>query len=156
MEDKIIKHSIVDLNTSLLPDYLDFQNVNDDWDVEKHLNFNYDISAAIAFSKLYFPTFIEYEGCIILESRFDKSIFEEWKNKFKGNISEVEKMCNLYETKDFFHINDSDSSLEKSEQLGVLLKKSWEVNLKSLFPDRNMTIVLFEQDGNNYITLHSK
>ncbi len=154
MEDKITKYSLVKLNTSLLPDYKDFERVNDDWNVEKHLNFNYDVDTAIAFSKLFFPTFIEYKKCIILESRFNESIFNNWFIKFNGDIAQVEKMCNLYETKDFFHINSTNQSIEKNLELGQQLKVSWELNLKSLFPNRDMKVYLFIQDDNYYITFY--
>lgn len=146
--------NIIEIDTNLLLDYTFFAEVNEDWNIEKYLNFNYDISAAIAFSKLYFPTFIEYKGCIILESRFNLSIFNDWFEDLKGNISEVEKMCNLYEIKDLFHIN-SEGTIDEINQLGNLLKKSWELNLTQLYPNRNMEVIIFEDDGNIYITLNS-
>ncbi len=153
IENKMIKYSLIELDKDLLPDYNDFERANNDWNVEKHLNLNYDINAAIAFSKLYFPTFIEYKNCIILESRFNETIFNDWFVKFEGDLIKIEQHCNLYETKDFFHINDSDQSIEKNKQLGELLKISWELSLKSLFPNRNSKVYLFEQDGNSYITI---
>jgi len=155
MVDKIVKNSIIDIRTKLLPDYEDFQRVNDDWSVEKHLNLNYDIDAAIAFSKLYFPTFITYKGCIILESRFDIMVFNDWFNEFKGDIGQVERMCNLYEVKDIFHINDSNITEEKIEELGNILKKSWELNTNMLYPNRDIEVFLFLEDDNLYITINS-
>ena len=149
------KRSLINLNTSLLPEYESFGRVNYDWNIEKHLNLNYNIDAAIAFSKLYFPTFIKYKNCIILENRFDEPIFNEWFNEFNGNIEQTERMCNLYELKDIFHINGSTQTEEKIEQLGRILKKSWELNAKELFPDRKLEVFLFREEGNDYITLNT-
>lgn len=155
MVDKILKNSIIEVETGLLPDYEDFEKVNDDWNIEKYLNMNYDIDAAIAFSKLYFPTFIIYKDCIILDSRFDELIFDDWFNEFNGDIEKVERMCNLYEVKDIFHINDSNITEEKVEELGSILKKSWELNVNKLYPDRKMKVFLFREDESLYITINS-
>jgi len=46
------KISLANIDNYLLPDFKEFDEANTDWDINKHLNFNYDINAAIAFSKL--------------------------------------------------------------------------------------------------------
>jgi hypothetical protein len=149
------KISLANIDNYLLPDFKEFDEANTDWDINKHLNFNYDINAAIAFSKLYFPTFIEYKNCVILESRFDEAVFEDWYKEFNGEIKQIERMCNLYELKDLFHINSSDESTNKTKELGKILKMSWEQNLKILFPNRSIVVNLIDENDNNYITINS-
>ncbi|QKX03576.1 hypothetical protein HN014_01150 [Aquimarina sp. TRL1] len=155
MENKI-KNSILEIDTNFLTDFKDFEKVNDDWNVEKYLNFSYDINAAIAFSKLYFPTFIEYRGCIVLESRFDEGVFEDWYKEFNGEIKQIEKMCNLYELKDLFHINSPNQSIGKIKELGKSLKISWEQNLKILFPNKDIEVSLIDENDSCYITINSR
>lgn len=150
------KKNIINLNTDLLSDYLDFERVNSDWNIGKYLNFNYSLNDALAFSKFFFPTFIFYKGCVVLEDRFDKETFELWFDKFNGEVSKIEKMCNLYELKDFFHINSEDNSIERLKQLGIILQQSWRINLDKLFPQISFEIIVFEEFEELFITIYSR
>jgi hypothetical protein len=94
---------IFEINPDLLKDYNDIKNLNpNNWDISSYLNLKYDINAAIAFSKLYFPDFIEKENCIILGFRYNEAIFTEWYKHYKGEISEVERTCNRYDINGLF------------------------------------------------------
>lgn len=151
--------TLIKVDNSLLKDYLKFQNVNTSWNIGSYLNTFYDINAAIAFSKLFFPDFVEYRGCIIVELRFNQEICDKWFLELKGEISEIEKMCNLYELEDFFHINSNAYDNEKFsvilDSFGNILKKSWELNLEKLYPDRIFELQLFTEFESKYITFNS-
>jgi hypothetical protein len=150
--------TLLDIDKNVLIDYQDFDKVNENWHIGSYLNMNYDLNAAVAFSKLFFPDFIEIEGCIILAIRYDKEVFKQWQKELKGNTSEVEKMCNLYELKDFFHINIKDDQNENYyekalDYLGMSLKNSWDINLSKLYPDRKFKVEVFEEYDSKFITL---
>ena len=152
--------TLLDINKNILIDYQDFDNVNENWNIGSYLNTFYDINSAIAFAKLYFPDFIEEKNCVILSLRYDKGIFEQWHKESKGNVSEIEKMCNLYELKDFFHINPIEFNSEEEYQkvidvLGEVLKKSWDINLKLLYPNNQFKVVIFEEYESKFITFYS-
>ncbi len=110
---------------------------------------------AILFSRLYFPEFVEVNDCIILKERYHKSIFNEWFRALNGDITEVEKMYNLYEVKDLFHINDCNISEEKIQTLASLLSTSWEINLSILFSHRKFTVKVFQESDTTFITFYS-
>lgn len=152
--------TLLDVDKNILKDYQDFDKVNENWNIGSYLNIFYDLNAAIAFAKLYFPDFIEDRNCVILSIRYDVNVFEQWYYELKGNTSEVEKMCNLYELKDFFHINSvgyqGDDKYEKAlDYLGIALKRAWEVNLDRLYPNRNFKVELFDEYGSKFITFFS-
>ncbi len=152
----MIEKSIIRVDTNLFSEFKDFETVNDDWSIEKHLNFNYNIDDAILFSRLYFPEFIEHKKCIILKERYDKEIFEQWFDEFDGDISKIERMSNLYEVKDLFHINNDNISESKINHLSLLLKKIWQINLDLLFPNRQIKVNVFKEDDDIFITLYSE
>ncbi len=147
--------SLVGIDTSIFSDFVEFENVNNDWSIEKHLNFNYDIDAAILFSRLYFPEFIEVKNCILLKERYNVDNFEGWFDELKGDIREVEKISNLYEIKDLFHINDDSITSEKLLLLGDILKRVWKINLDLLFPSKKVDVYVFKEGEDIYITLYT-
>ena len=150
------KITLINLDTTVLKEYNAFAEANTNWNMHSYVNMKYDINAAIAFGKFYFPEFIEIKNCIILKERFNNSIFEEWYNEFVGDVSKIEKMCNLYEVGDFFHINTSLADMKQIIQFGHILKKSYEINLKLLFPNREFEVNFFEENETQYITFFQK
>lgn len=151
--------TLINLDTGILKEYKKYRNVNPDWDVGSYLNTFYDLNTAVALSKLYFPDFVDIQNCVILDMRYDEDVFNQWYKEFKGNISQVEKMCNLYELKDFFHINDTlGNEIEKKkmiETLGTVLKTSWGISLEKLYPEKSFKVDVFEDYGSSFITLYS-
>ena len=157
-----MKKNIFKLNISLLSDYDEFLNANpDNWNIVSYLNLKYDTNAALAFSKFFFPDFVEKKGCVILDFLFDKNIFKDWFNSYKGDISRVEYMCNMYELKDYFHINDNSDDdtvyWERLFALGRVMQRAWQINLKLLYPDRKFKVVLVDDREMDmyYITFFS-
>lgn len=154
------KKSLLDINLNLLKEYKEWADSNkNNWEITSYLNLKYDMNAAIAFSKLYFPDFIEKEGCIILGFRYDEEIFKEWYKHFNGDVSEVERICNRYELMDFFEINrNPDEKLDfynlQIDEFANILKRSWEINCQLLFPDRKIVVDVYDEYDSTRITLY--
>jgi hypothetical protein len=154
--------TLIEFDKSILKEYSEWKNANpDNWDINNYLNHYYDINAAIAFSKLFLPDFIIIEECVLLSFNFNKDKFYEWFNELNQDISETEKICNLYEVKDFFMINPSQYKTEQEYNYAInvfanALKMSWELNLEKLYPNRNYIVSVFEEYGNTCITLNRK
>lgn len=145
------------LSTDILNDYPEFEAVNKNWNILSYLNYRYDLNAALAFSKLFMPDFIDYKGCIILSFLFSEERAEEWYEEFDGGIKEVEKMCNLYELCDFFHINNEKNTSEAQFfALGEALRVSWRLNLYQIYPDKKFNIDVFEEYQSIYITFYQE
>jgi hypothetical protein len=157
----MIVKSLLDIDVDVLREYKDIKALNpNNWEVTDYLNLKYDMNAAIAFSKLYFPDFIEKKGCIILGFRYDEEVFNEWYEHFKGNVPEIERICNRYELMDYFSINrNSDEQLDfynkQIDEFANVLKKSWEVNCQLLFPNRKMAVEVYDEYDSTRITLYS-
>lgn len=153
---------LFDINLNLLKEYNDIKKLNpDNWDIASYLNLKYDMNAAIAFSKLYFPDFIEKDGCIILGFLYDKITFNEWYERFNGDTTAIESMCNSYDVMDYFGLNRSqDESPDLFNQIidefAKILKKSWEANCKLLFPERKMIVEVYDQYNTTRITLFTE
>jgi len=148
--------SIVKLNTRLLFQYSDWEESNKGkWTIASYLNEFYDLNAALAFSKLFFPDFVEIDGCVILGFRYDPNIFKQWKEEFGEDLSSIERYCNMYDVQDYFHINHRNDEIEVSQidELAMVLKASWEANCKLLYPSCSYKVDIFEEYGVKRITL---
>lgn len=151
--------TLIDINLSILNEYAEWEKVNKgNWTISSYLNQFYDANAALAFAKFFFPTFIEKKGCVIIEFRYDEIIFNQWHKEFEGNISLVEKFCNLYDVAGYFHINQANTEQQDLliEELIKVLLKAWQINCNILFPDREMIVERFIEHGETYITVYSK
>jgi hypothetical protein len=155
------KISLLDIDRNVLKEYNALEELNPGrWNIGEYLNLKFDLNTAIAFSKLYFPDFIEREGCILLGFTYKEETFNQWYDIFKGDIPAIESKCNLYEIADYFHLNRSlneslDSYNKAIDEFGKVLKTSWEINCKILFPDKNFVVEVFDEYNTTRITLHS-
>lgn len=145
--------TLVELDLSLLDSFSAFHDANKDWNILSYLNYKYDMNAALAFSKFFFPDFTEVRGCVVISFLYNPETFESWFSELRGEVSEVEKMANLYEIKDFFHINTPKKI--DLDAFGKILKKSWEINLNALYPQKKFHVKLFEEYDSKFITFHT-
>ena len=149
--------TLINIDSSVLQEYDDWKNANINWDIGDYISLKCKMNDAIAIGKLLFPNFIEKEGCIILEFRFDEETFREWFRLFEGDVKKVEYKCNLYEVMDYFNDRDEYDSDEAYnfaiDEFSKILKKSWEINLKILFPDRIMNVDVFDEYDTTRITI---
>jgi hypothetical protein len=109
---------------------------------------------------LYFPDFIERDGCVLSGFTYNEETFQYWYEAFKGDIPAIERKCNLYEVADYFQLNrplneSPDFYNLAIDELGKVLKRSWEINCKILYPDKSIVVEVFDDYGTTRITLHS-
>lgn len=152
--------TLIDIELNILNEYSVWENANKgNWTICSYLNQFYDANAALAFTKFFFPTFIEKKGCVILDFRYDEMIFNQWYDQFEGDVSLVEKFCNLYDVADYFHINQSSTEKRQNiliEDLAKVLEKIWQLNCNLLFPNKKLIVERFKEYGDTCITLYSK
>jgi hypothetical protein len=153
--------SLLEVDTNTLKEYKALNELNPvRWNIGEYLNLKFDLNAAVAFSKLYFPDFIERDGCVLLGFTYNEEAFSQWFEIFHGDIPAIEKKCNSYEIADYFQLNRPlDEPLDvynrAIDELGKALKTSWEINCKILFPTKNIVVQVFDEYDTTRITLHS-
>ncbi|WP_241774582.1 MULTISPECIES: hypothetical protein [Lysinibacillus] len=147
-------------NDEINSEFMEFKDVNEGkftwW---SYVNMKSDIKTALGFAKFFYPDVIEVEGCFLLKDKFSEKYFEMWKEECQKNKVNIEKMMNLYQVRDFFHINvDEDENLEEQIQaLGEVLKIFWSLSFKNRFPDREIVVSVFEEeDGELFITVYER
>ncbi|MFL0246081.1 hypothetical protein ACJDUG_03700 [Clostridium sp. WILCCON 0185] len=79
----------------------------------------FDLQTALGFAKFFYPEVIEVDGCFILKDKYDEVTYRKLLQECNNNKTIIEKMMNLYEIRDFFHINTVFDE-NKDEQITAL------------------------------------
>ena len=152
MEDKIM------FSDKLIPEYVEWKSVNKEtFNWWSFVNMKADLQTALGFAKFFYPDIIEFDGCFLLKDKFSLSLYKDWKEDCNGKKEDIEKMMNLYEVKDFFHINTKDDGNFEAEinALGDVLKLFWSMSFKKRYPNRNIEVYVFMEDE-LFITVYEK
>lgn len=108
---------------------------------------------AIAYSKLFWPEFVEFEGMVFLAEAFDNEAQQRVSEALKQNIeskSEIEEAFNLYEVPSyFFGTNAGDTTEDEDHELAKIMAEMWMAKLRMDFPNKafKMEIVPPEVSG---------
>src|SRR5690242_1190213 len=110
----------------------------EDFDYWDYLNLRGDADLAAAFSKLFWPDFVEVEGCVLLARHYNPENFEHWMQNLEGNRRAVESQVNHTHIADLFLNNHpaSDFPRELWDYLGTILLIMWKHALQDAFPDK--------------------
>lgn len=142
----------------LIEEYTEWKTANpDNFTWWNFVNMKSNLDMALAFAKFFSPEILIIEGYFLLKDKFSKEIFESWKVECSGNKTNVEKMMNLYQLRDFFHINDEniENEDEKLKALGKVLQFFWGMSFKNSYPDKQITVAVYEEDdGELFITVY--
>ena len=126
--------------------------------VEMWLNWIGRYDAAVAYASLFWPEFVEVDGCVLLGPGVPES-YAEWKASHPGDPSAIEATLN------HLHLGDLFSQAPRPNaavllHLGCLLRETWSAKLARDFPDRAF-VVEFQDDfhpehDDPQITFHTR
>ncbi|WP_433958679.1 hypothetical protein [Cytobacillus horneckiae] len=143
----------------LIQEFNEYKEANlNDFSWWNYVNLKSDLQTALAFAKFFYPEVIQLDGYFLLKDKFNEQLFINWKESCYGDKICVEKMMNLYELKDFFHININNEETEQEQliELGNVLKLFWSMSFKERFPQKNIVISVYEEFDSLFITVYEK
>lgn len=149
-------------NEDLIKEFIENKEANrNSFTWWQFVNLKSDLQTALGFAKFFYPEIVEIDGCFILKDKFEERVFKDWKKECKDDRTCIEKMMNLYEIADFFHINTTfDEDEDEEEQvkaLGNVLKLFWSMSFKDRFPERKIVVDVFEEyDEQLFITVYEE
>ncbi|SFE49748.1 hypothetical protein SAMN05216378_3329 [Paenibacillus catalpae] len=125
------------------------------------VNIKSDLQTALGFAKFFYPEIIEVNGCFLLKDKYDEQRFQSWKDACNNSKKCIERMMNLYELADFFHINttfdEGDDIQGQVKALGEALKLFWSMSFRDRFPERQIVVDIFvEYDDQLFITVYEE
>lgn len=145
---------------NLIKEFREWNEVNkDNFTWWSYVNMKADLPTALGFAKFFNPTIIEINDCYFLKDNFfSMEKYEEWKAECGNDKTCLEKMMNLYQLRDFFHINgyDEDDEYELLRILGEVLQYFWSLKLKQQYPDKKFIVSVFEDFDDLFITVYQE
>jgi hypothetical protein len=101
------------------------------------------VEQALACSDLFWPEFVEHEGCVFMERVADS--FRGWSESL-GDPSKVEAMLNHRHICDLF---ERESSHNMMIGLGRVLRDAWTIKLARDFPERRFAVEFYDTPSEN-------
>lgn len=105
---------------------------------------------AIAFSSLYWPEFVEVEGCVLLRERYSPSRFQDWWKELAGDRSRIEGVVNHVHLWDLFDLDGTSVPDEAVQDLAQVLGLTWRCALQHRFPERDFEVNVVLDDSEEY------
>ncbi|WP_308720552.1 hypothetical protein [Komagataeibacter xylinus] len=113
---------------------------------------------SLAFCALLFPSIIVVDGCFLLEYYYTESNFLDARKNYRNDKRTIEESMNntfLYEVFECFSGDVPDMVFE---EIGKVVRLSWDMVLRQKFPEREFAVKYFhdEQDYGPVITFCQK
>lgn len=138
--------------TQLIPELNEWNN-DKGIDVGSWIGCVGDFQKAIGYSTIFWPDFVEVEGCIVREGVSRENVIE-WIAKYT-EPSRAEETINHLHLDGLQYMGCEDISSERLSYLGRILKDIYACKLKRDFPDKTFVVKFDEpedkQDFTHYI-----
>lgn len=95
------------------------------------------VETAALFGTLFWPEFVEVQGCILLAEHYRPKAFAQWQQQYAGQRSAVEGVVNHTHLYDLFPQAEGDDVLATYEQLASTMLRCWEAALTARFPAKH-------------------
>jgi hypothetical protein len=94
---------------------------------------------AVGYSRLFWPDFVEYEGCIFFAS-FSRDSYLGFMKQCNGDRRRVEAVMNHKHVFDYFSHSGGAATKEQIIYLGRVLRDIWRMKLARDFPGRGFIV----------------
>lgn len=154
MKTKIVKQISLKLDIDQLKNFQRWKQANgDDFSLWDYLSRASRAEVAIAFTKLFWPDFIEHEGGVFLSEAFNVELYQQWKAHLGNDLVAIERVINHQ------HLDDILSGADKVGiknlfYLGEVLVQMWESRLKSLYPDKDFEVICNQDENTVVVTFN--
>jgi len=97
---------------------------------------------ALYYATLFWPPFVEVEGCVLLGTK-EPETFREWQAKCAGDRARIEAMLNHRHLEELF-LAAPDPTPEMTRQFGRVLREMWMAKLAQDFPGQRFVVSVSE------------
>ena len=97
------------------------------------------VPSALMYSSLFWPEFVEFEGCLLWHDA-TPDLFFQWMTTLGGNCTAVEGVMNHVHITDVFLNAPEVPTDEQVDYLGHLLKDMWSLKLRRDFPHLDVQV----------------
>jgi hypothetical protein len=130
----------ISLNTDRMSEFQQWKKANgDDFSIWDYLSGVANVEMALAFTKLFWPDFIEHDEGIFLAEAFNQDIYEQWKAELGNDIAAIEQVMNHQHIDDLLPGAES-VGIDNLFSLGQVIQQMWKNRLKSCYPAQDFQV----------------
>lgn len=131
----------------------------DEWggavDYVDYVKCNGDLATLVAFSRIFWPRFVEVGNCVLWDRAYEESNFEVWRESLSGDTRKIEATLNQLRVWQVVESGDADEDWRALEFIAACIVKAWRAALSVEFPDRNFDVWLIESEDGPIVTFSS-
>ncbi|GAA2412858.1 hypothetical protein GCM10010420_47850 [Streptomyces glaucosporus] len=102
----------------------------------------------VAISRVFHPSFIEVEDCILWDRVYDPENFRAWKRELNGDATSIELVLNQLRLWQVIDFPEDELSQKISMEVAKEISFFWRSSLERGYPDRNFDVsVASTEDG---------
>ncbi|MEU5642420.1 hypothetical protein [Streptomyces milbemycinicus] len=123
-----------------------------DLDFVDFLTQNCSVGMWLAFSHLVCPKFVEVQGCILWERKYDPENFQTWHRHLDGNIYKIETIINRLVVGDIVQCDDTPEDLRALSDIARAVADCWKATLARAFPSSSFDVLVLDTEDGPTIT----
>jgi len=116
---------------------------------------NGDMALMMAFSQIFWPRFIEVDGCVLWDRSYEKSNFTSWWDSLSGDTRKIEVTLNQLRVWQLVEFSDADEDRQALKFIAVRIAKSWRSALYVEFPGQDFDVRVIDSDDGPIVTFSS-
>ena len=105
-----------------------------------------DADLALAFGQLFWPVFVERDGCVLIEHRAVDGAIEDALERAEGDLRRVEELLNRVSLRHEMPFEDSEVEDATFMEVGRIMQRSWMAALAEQFPGRQFVVELLDSE----------
>ncbi|MGI5186854.1 hypothetical protein ACQEVI_01765 [Promicromonospora sp. CA-289599] len=142
-----------------MDDPMEFSKIkswSEDWggvvDYVDYVNYNGDLAILLALSRIFWPRFIEVDGCVLWDRVFEESNFRQWKVSLSGNNQKIEATLNQLRVWAIVESEDTEEERRVLDAVAERISSTWVAALRAQFPDRVFDVKVISSDDGPIVT----
>ncbi len=107
-----------------------------------------DLGMLVAFSRIFWPRFVEAEGCVLWDRAYEESNFQAWRKSLSGDVRKIEATLNQLRVWQIVDSDDVEEDRRAQAYFAECVAKTWGAALSAAFPRRSFDVrVIGSEDG---------
>ena len=127
------------LDFSGLPQVQAWSAGDEDFSLSGFVMANVTVAEAAVLSALFWPDFVEFQGCVFLDFKFEEKGVNSWLDRLKSDLRAVEAVVNQVHLWDMF-APTSPEEYKVLSQLAGRVSDIWRAAVRHAFPDREFLV----------------
>ena len=104
---------------------------------------------AIAYTTLFWPEFVEHDGCVFIDDAPDIEDYKSWLKSTDGEKHRVESVLNHIHLADLF--SGGKPTVAQLEYLGEKIQRMWQAKANAEFPGRNVVVEFYRGSAEDLV-----